>query len=95
MEEEEEVIMKKEKLSNGGIKEVIVQAPEQNMLVIKDGKVQLAAVNDNAIMKKKDLEIVQQTKKKVTTSTSFKQVNHTEKWTEKETEKFYRVTKFF
>jgi len=96
----EEVITKKEKLSNGKYKEVIVpteQKPAVPELIIKDGKVQVANVNDinGGRLVKKELEIVQLTKKKVTTSTSFKNVNHTEKWTEKETEKFYRALQLF
>jgi hypothetical protein len=96
----EEVIMKKEKHNDGGCRGLLVPMDERPMvpeLVLKDGKVQLSmpsAISEEREIRK-ELEIVKPGKKKVTTSTSFKKVNHTEKWTEKETEKFYRALELF
>jgi len=64
-------------------------------LIIKDGKVQL----DNSYLShtepQKPLVEVVMDKKKITTSNSFKNINHSEKWTEEETRKFYRVRMVF
>jgi len=54
---------------------------------------------DNSHIQKQDiekprLEIVLE-KKKITTSNSFKNINHSEKWTEEETKKFYRAIELF
>jgi len=64
-------------------------------IIIKDGKVQI----DNSHIQNQDiekpcLEIVLE-KKKITTSNSFKNINHSEKWTEEETKKFYRAIELF
>lgn len=95
-----ETISKKEKLNNGADKRNIISGEEISgvpELVIKDGKVQMVMPNMTSVggIVNRELEIVQPSKKKVTTSTSFKQINHTEKWTEKETQKFYRVIIFY
>ena len=91
-----EIIVKKEKLESGEnvkVKEESLMVPE---IVFIDGKIQVVkpdlSRNDEKIHT--ELEIVNSSKAKMTTSTSFKPVNHTEKWTEQETNKFYRVTKF-
>jgi len=95
-EDIEETITKKEKLENGMDKRIAVSMEDVSpvpAIVIKDGKVQMVMPAGESI--NKQLEIVQPSKKKVTTSTSFKQINHTEKWSEKETQKFYRALELF
>lgn len=95
----DEVIVKKEKLQNGASKEIVMLDDDQPVfpeIVLKDGKIQVAESVIQAVEKvPQRLQIVQVTKKKITTSISFKQANHTEKWTELENEKFYRVKKVF
>jgi len=96
--ESEEVISKKEKLNNETslsipqLTEEKILAPK---LIIKDGKVQL----DNSYLShtepQKPLVEVVMDKKKITTSNSFKNINHSEKWTEEETRKFYRALEIF
>jgi hypothetical protein len=95
-----EVIVKKEKHDDGGYMKVLVSSDERPRvpeIVLKDGRVQIAlpCSEDNERENRRELEIVKPEKKKVTTSTSFKKINHTEKWTEKETEKFYRALELF
>ena len=88
----EETIMKKEKLNDQNYKEIVVKHEKSHVpeVIFKDGRVQvLGPIVEGSV--KEELEIVQPKKKKITTSTSFKQMTHTEKWTEKETNKFYRV----
>jgi len=91
-----EKTIKKEKLENQVSNKVIVpgkELPTVPELVFVNGKVQVAVNNSQQIEhgETKKLEIVNPGKKKVTTSNSFKKSVHTEKWTEKETIKFYRV----
>jgi hypothetical protein len=94
----EEKIVKKEKLNNSEplkidqFLEDKILAPK---IIIKDGKVQI----DNSSILNQEiepprLEIVLE-KKKITTSNSFKNINHSEKWTEEETKKFYRAIELF
>lgn len=64
----------------------------QPQLIMKDGKVQLSMpqlVQERS--QQIPLEVVKFNRKKVTTSSSFRNTIHTEKWTPKETKKFYRV----
>jgi hypothetical protein len=65
-------------------------------IVIKDGEIvidngddDIAGANNN-----NELQLVSE-KKKITTSNSFKNINHSEKWTEEETQKFYRALEIF
>lgn len=96
--ESEEVIAKKEKLNNDNSL-TIPQLTEEKILapkiIFKDGKAQL----DNSYLSKSEpqkplIEVVVD-KKKITTSNSFKNINHSEKWTEEETRKFYRALEIF
>jgi hypothetical protein len=98
----EEVLNKKEKLENNKVNKVAVSPIEGSMvqvpeIVFKDGKAQvmLPEVSLTDAKGNNKLEVVQNKKKKVTTSSSFKQSSHTEKWTEKETRKFYRALELF
>jgi len=94
-----EIISKKEKPENNQVQIVNKNSQANNMMakiVIKDGKVQIEAPqleSDNKT-NNSSLEIVVNSKTKVTTSSSFKKGAHTKKWTDKETKKFYRVIKF-
>lgn len=92
-DELEEVIVKKEKLESGeNIKGKGAPCVTKGLIYL-NGKVQIinSDLSRNMNDAQPELEIVNSTKAKRTTSTSFKQVNHTEKWTDQETSKFYRV----
>lgn len=92
---DEETIKKQEKCSDSHAvikKETIEEKYEVQRLVCKNGKVQLDAVEDD--ITEKEIEVVRDYKK-LTTSNSFKNINHSEKWTEDETEKFYRALEIF
>jgi len=95
-QDKEEKIVKKEKIGDSS---PVIRTPSKQencevpRLLIKDGKVQ---VDDSMLMVEstEPLEVVVE-KKKLTTSNSFKAINHSEKWTEKETRKFYRALELF
>lgn len=95
---EEETIKKHEKLNDGAAivpqtsTEQKIEAPK---LVLKDGKVKLEVPSFEAETKEQGPIEVFQDKKKFTTSNSFKNINHSEKWTEDETEKFFRALEIF
>jgi len=94
----EEKITKKEILNNNKIID-IPQLMEESFpvpkIVFKDGKAQL----DDSFLSRPEQEIpsleVVVDKKRLTTSNSFKNINHSEKWTEEETRKFYRALELF
>jgi len=94
----EEMLVKKEKLNNEESFK-IEQAVEDKILtpkiILKDGKVQIdnSPIFNQEIVKPL-LQVVLE-KKKITTSNSFKNINHSEKWTEVETKKFYRAIELF
>jgi len=63
-------------------------------IILVDGKPILdnSAMEKHQKMKKEEVVIA---KAKLTTSNSFKNYNHTDKWTEQETRKFYRALEIF
>jgi len=63
-------------------------------IILVDGKPVLdnSAMEKHQKMKKEEVVIA---KAKLTTSNSFKNYNHTDKWTEQETRKFYRALEIF
>jgi len=94
----EEKINKKEKL-NSTDSLLLPKIVEENFLVpkivFKDGKAQLDDSHLSIPELEKQLVEVVVDKKKLTTSNSFKNINHSEKWTEEETKKFYRALELF
>lgn len=94
---EEEKIVKKEKLNDGScallVKEEEPKIPKAPKLVIKNGKTCVQEEINEQMAEKPLVEVT--TTKKTVTSNSFKKVNYTEKWTEEETELFYRALQLF
>jgi uncharacterized protein (DUF2132 family) len=94
----EEKISKKEKLNSGETLSLVRRT--ENLyavprLVLKNGKTLLDTSFDASFENElKTLEIVPE-KKKLTTSNSFRNINHSEKWTEEETTRFYRALELF
>jgi len=71
------------------------QKPFVPQVVFKDGRVQLdLSPQEKEETMQKPLLVVAGNQKKVTTSRSFKKISNTEKWSEYDTRKFYRVTHF-
>jgi hypothetical protein len=96
--ESEEKISKKEKLNCGDALTLARKADHTvtvPKLILKNGKTLIDTSYDVACENDlKPLEIVLE-KKKLTTSNSFRNINHSEKWTEEETTRFYRALELF
>jgi Transcription initiation factor TFIIIB, Bdp1 subunit len=76
------------KLDLPGIEDQNLGAPR---LIIKDGKL---VVDETSLVQRESdnkLAVVDNKKPQKLTSMSFRQRNHTEKWTEEETRKFFKV----
>jgi len=96
--ENEEIIAKKEKLNNGQV--MTFGKPVENLypvptIVLKDGKAHLETKFDLPLEVQFNTFAVVPEKKKFTTSNSFRNINHSEKWTEEETTRFYRALEIF
>lgn len=94
----EEKICKKEKLNSGDSLSLITTSPNTHKvpkLVFKNGKTILETSEDLPFENEMKIVEVVHEKKKLTTSNSFRNINHSEKWTEEETVRFYRALELF